>query len=456
LVDSEALLGHFLDRGYTLAATAEAADVCILNSCGFIDAARQDSLAALKDLARRKRPGQRLVVVGCWSQQHAAGIRRQFPAVDLVAGVGGFGEIVSALERTEPASLIGAPERVPYEGYQGRPLLTPPHVAFVKIGEGCSCHCTFCRIPAIRGALRSRPIAQVVGEAQDLVARGVREIQLVAQNIGDYGRDSGEDLLSLVRQLGEIAHLRRLRILYLYAGLVPWQKALALLECRNVVPYLDIPIQHASPRLLRAMKRPGDPHAVLDFCLQLRRRRPDLVLRTTVLLGFPGEQEEDLEQLADLLARVEFDHLGTYRYSPEDGTPAAELPDRVPAEEVADREARILDLQAEIALRRQERRLGQTYELVVDSISQATQVADILASLQDGSWYAGALRGRLLAHLSGESMVALGRSYHYGYDLDGVVVLPGGGLQAGDWCVCRFGGVTPFDTWAEVCQDSAG
>jgi tRNA A37 methylthiotransferase MiaB len=237
-------------------------------------------------------------------------------------------------------------------------------------------------------------------------------------------------------------------LLYLYPGLLSVETMQRVLSLPTVVPYLDAPIQHASPRLLRAMKRPGDMAATLRFFQSLRRERPELVLRTTVMLGFPGEEEEDIEQLADFLATVEFDHLGTYRYSPEIGTPAADLPRRPAAEDVADREARILDLQREISLARQQQRLGGSYEVVIDEVAPAAEIAELWEALQGGFWTEKAERERAEKVFPHLERVGLGRSQHFGYDLDGQVLLAKPDCQPGDWVEARFTGVTEFDCWA--------
>jgi len=339
LVDSEALLGRFALKGIQPVTDPDAADIWVLNTCGFIDAARADSEETLQSLIESKED-RTLVVCGCWSQEHGDDIQTRFPGVDIVAGVGQFDRVVAAcldgnpiFNSPGPAAapdfplvgppLVEDPMVVNYTGLVGRPLLTPPHVAFVKIGEGCNCSCTFCRIPLIRGKQRSRSVAEIRAEVEGLVAQGVTEIQLVSQNTSDFGRDTGQTLLELVRTLDQVDGLRRMRLLYLYAGLVSVDDLRRLLELEKVAPYLDIPIQHASPRILKAMRRPGGSKASPAFFRALRTDRPDLVLRSTALLGFPGEEEEDLILLADFLAEVEFDHLGTYRFSPEQGTPSA-------------------------------------------------------------------------------------------------------------------------------------
>ena len=467
LVDSEALLGRFALRGVQAVSDLDEADIWVLNTCGFIDAARSDSEETLEQLISLKR-GQTLVVCGCWSQEHGQAIQDRYPAVDLVAGVGQFDRVVEAcLGRVLPPAggrpgsgdkghfplagppMVQPPTEVHYAGLVDRPLLTPGHLAFMKIGEGCNFNCSFCRIPLIRGRQHSRPLAEILAEARNLAARGVTEIQIVSQNTSDFGRDTGESLLELVKALDQVDGLRRIRLLYIYAGLVSVDDLLRLLELPKVAHYLDIPVQHASPRLLKAMKRPGGPESNARFFAALRREHPDLVLRSTALLGFPGEEEDDVSLLADFLAEVEFDHLGTYRYSPEAGTAAADLGDRVPDEVILDREALIMDLQADISQARQVRRLGQEHDLVVDRIVPAGEVqdeglAEVLEALEDGSWTAGADSGEPAR--TGDLAVA--RSYHFGYDLDGVVLLPAGKLAPGHWVTGRFTGVTQYDVWA--------
>ncbi len=456
LVDSETLLGHFRGLGVEIVDDPEQADIWLVNTCGFIAAARHDSEQAIAAFAAAK--GHRtLVVTGCLAQEDGPGLKARQPAVDVLGGVGEFDRVAAAALRGAGDWLAVPAPSARYAGLVGRPLLTPGHVAFVKLGEGCSQTCTFCRIPMIRGPLRSRPVAEIVREVQDLAARGVAEVQLVSQNTADYGRGTGEDLEILLRELSHVDGLRWIRLLYLYPGLFAATRALRLLELPRVVPYLDLPIQHASPRLLRAMRRPGDPTRTVQFFHALRRQRPDLVLRSTVLLGFPGEQEDDVESLLDFLAEVEFDHLGTYRYSPEAGTPAAALAGRPGDEETADRESRVLDLQAEIGARRMATRLGERYPVVVDEILDRTvpqqdqRARELIAALREGTWRREADRRRAEAAMAARGRLALGRSQHFGYDLDGVVVLPApASARPGVWCEAEFRGATAWDVWADA------
>ncbi len=455
LVDSENLLGRLVAAGAVPTARAQDADIWILNTCSFIEPARIDSWAALRELAEGKGAERVLAVVGCLGQDQPARIAREFPAVDVVAGVGNHALVAAAiLAGGSAAPLVSSPGEAVYDGYPGRHPLTPAHVAFVKIAEGCSCACAFCRIPAIRGPQRSRRADDLVAEVEGLVERGVREVQLVSQNSSAWGRDIGDSLPSLIARLDRIEGLRWIRLLYLFPGQLTLAEAQRILDCPRVVPYLDLPIQHASPRLLRTMRRPTDTEAMARFCLALREQRPDLVLRTTVLLGFPGEEEEDVEALADYLARVEFDHAGAYRYSPEAGTAAAALAHRPPAEEVADREARIMDLQAEISLARQRRRLGRAFPAVIDAVVPAAEAAETVASLREAAWAPSWNRAAVARVLPSRSRIAIARTQHYGYDLDGVILLAGERRQAGEWVQARLIGVTAFDGLA-VCEDEA-
>jgi len=470
LVDSEALLGHFARAGARTASDPEEADIWVLNTCGFIDAARADSERALREMCEAKE-GRLLAVCGCWSQEHGDAIRGRFPGVDVVAGVGQFAGLVAACLGQEPpaaraltaafplaapaAPLITAPEAAPYGGLVERPLLTPPHVAFVKIGEGCNCHCTFCRIPLIRGPQRSRPVTEIVRETRALAERGVREIQIVSQNTTDYGRETGETLQQLVTALSGIEELRWIRLLYLYSGLVTADDLRRLLDLPRVAPYFDLPVQHASPRLLKAMKRPGGEKSSPAFFRRLREGREDLVLRTTVLLGFPGEEDEDVELLADFLAEVRFDHVGTHHFSPEAGTPAAAMADQVPPEVVLDREALVTDLQAQLSLERQEERLGREFDVVIDEIIDVdardeTGVSELVAGLAAGTWLGRREREAFDGVVGSPVSLALGRSYHFGYDLDGGVLLAAPGAAAGDVVKARFAAVTPYDVWGRT------
>ncbi len=441
LVDSEALLGRFAARGIAVTTDPEEADIWVLNTCGFIEAARRDSTDAIERMIEEK--GDRLLVVtGCLTQERGVEIRERYPEIDLVSGIGNFDKLVESLELGQDIVPVSRPEDVQYEGLRDRPLLTPPHLAFVKISEGCNFRCSFCRIPLIRGDQKSRTIEHIHAEVERLVSRGVREVMLVSQNTSDYGRETGENLLDLVQKLSKVPELKRVRLHYLYPGLISLPKMRDILATPKVVPYLDMPIQHASADVLKAMNRPFRSDDLIQFFGSLRKDNPDLVLRTTVLLGFPGESDEDIEQVLDFLAAVKFDHVGTYRYSPEEGTAGADMAITVDPEEVADYEARLLDLQVDIALDRQRLRLGKRHRVVVDKIEDVDMWQDVLDDLTervddaDHHWLANA------------STIAVGRSDHQAYEMDGVVLLDGEGRTPGEWLEARWTAISAFDAAA--------
>ena len=260
--------------------------------------------------------------------------------------------------------------------------------------------------------------------------------------------------MQLVTALSGVDDLRWIRLLYLYSGLVSADDLRRLLDLPKVAPYLDLPVQHAAPRLLKAMKRPGGAKSSPAFFHKLREGREELVLRTTVLLGFPGEEDEDVEQLADFLAEVEFDHVGTHHFSPEKDTPAASMPAQVSPEVVLDREALITDLQAEISQRRQLTRLGQTFEVVIDEVVTAQDredsgIDELVGALAEGEWLGTREREAFDGVVGSAVSLAIGRSYHFGYDLDGTVVLQVPGAVPGALVKARFVAVTPFDVWGE-------
>ena len=434
LVDSEALLDAFRRAGLQPVADADSADIWILNTCSFIDAARRDSYDAIETLLEAK-GDRRLVVTGCLAQETGRKLREAYPEIDLIGGVGNFEELAADLGAGGRGTPSTTPDDARYAIGGDRPLLTPAHTAFVKLGEGCNLRCAFCRIPRIRGRLRSRSIAEIRDEARRLAERGVRELNLISQNTSDYGVDTGETLPDLARALAEIDELRWLRFYYFFPGRSTGATLQALLEVPKVVPYVDLPMQHAAPRILRAMHRPADSRRAAAMFSELRRRNPDLTLRTTMLLGFPGETEEDVEVLADFLAEVEFDHLGTYRYSPEEGTPAAALGPGPDPEEVADREARILDLQAEISLSRLWRRLGRDCGIVVDRLDPGDRWRDVLAEMSP----------EVPEVLYRSPELAVARSAALGYDQDGVILLPAAKLKPGDWLTARLEATSAFD-----------
>jgi len=379
LVDSEATLGFLLGQGFQAEGDPAAAELLLLNTCSFIESAREQSIERILELARLKgETGAKLAVIGCLPQRYADELRAEIPEIDLLAGVGQQDRLATALAALFSAGaatagdgeLTPAAPRISFAGFAERPLLTPPHLAYVKIGEGCSRHCSFCAIPGIRGRFQSRPPAAVAAEVAALAARGVREINLISQDTGFYGRDQGgPGLLPLVEQLSRIEALTWIRVFYLHPTLVELSDLLALFALPRVVPYLDMPIQHASDRMLALMRRGHAQDRLHALLGGLRRERPDLVLRSTVLVGHPGETDADLERLLDFLAERPFDHLGVFGYSTEEGTAAPSLGPAVPPELIAERVEAVQLAQMTHSEERARRWVGRRLLAVVEALA---------------------------------------------------------------------------------------
>ncbi len=366
-VDSERYLAQLLGHGAELASSLDDADVIVVNTCGFIDAAKQESIEALIEAGRRKADGscQAVVAVGCMVQRHKAELEAELPEVDLFLGSSEVSELIPALEAR---GLIGGSwvEHPGVRVYAGE----LPHVRYLKISEGCDHGCAFCAIPLMRGKHRSFALDELVREAQLLEAQGAREINLVAQDLAHYGRDrrDGVRLPELLRALLAETAVPWFRLLYLYsAGLTP-----ALLEIMarepRVVPYLDIPIQHASDEVLARMRRPERQRTIREKVARVREVVPDLAIRTTCIVGFPGETASDFEQLLEFLEETRFERVGAFTYSPQEGTRAAELPDDVPDEIKRERLERLTELQRAVTAERYERHLGRVVRALVDRV----------------------------------------------------------------------------------------
>ena len=372
-VDSERYLALLADHGGEFTPELDDADVIIINTCGFIDAAKQESIDAILDAGRRKSDGrcQTVVAVGCMVERHKSELASELPEVDLFLGS-------SEMERLVPELLARGvldPES-PLAMHPGVRLYTGdlPHVRYLKDSEGCDHGCAFCAIPLMRGKHRSFALDDVVREAQLLELQGAREINLVAQDLAHYGRDrrDGTALPELLRALLDGTSIPWLRLLYLYpTGITPTLLDLMSREPR-VLPYLDMPIQHGSDSVLARMRRPERAHTIRERVARLRATVPDVAIRTTCIVGFPGETESDFAQLCDLLEEVRFERVGAFTYSPQEGTSGALLEDDVPMPVKRDRLERLTELQRAITAERYERHVGHTVRAIVDRVDDAT------------------------------------------------------------------------------------
>lgn len=366
-VDSERYLALLTDHGATHTPDLERADVIIINTCGFIDAAKQESIDAILEAARLKSGGacRTVVAVGCMVERHKGELETELPEVDLFLGASEMDQLVPALEAHGVSGLTD-----PLAGHPGVRIYTGdlPHVRYLKVSEGCDHGCAFCAIPLMRGRHRSFALDEIVREAQLLELQGAREINLVAQDLAHFGRDrrDGFALPELLQALVAGTSVPWIRMLYLYsAGITPRLLDVMANQPR-IVPYLDMPIQHGSDAVLQRMRRPERARTIRERVVEVRDAVPDVAIRTTCIVGFPGETDDDFAQLCDLLEEVRFERVGAFTYSPQEGTRAATLPDDVPMAVKLERLERLTELQRAITEERYERYVGRTVRAIVD------------------------------------------------------------------------------------------
>ena len=411
LVDSEVMLGLAQQAGHELTQDAAEADVLVVNTCAFIDAAKQESIDTILEMAQHKKDGacRRLIVTGCMAERYRDELKKEIPEIDAVLGTGQVPEIVGAIgggamaAGTAPLAFFRSgqsptpnPKSLPtyiYDADTPRVLATPRHYAYVKIAEGCDYKCAFCIIPTLRGAYRSRPEESVVREARALAARGVKELLLISQDTTFYGIDRHERgaLARLLRQLNAVEGLEWIRLLYLYPTTIDDDTLAAMADCHKICKYIDLPLQHASDAVLKRMKRPGTRQTYDRLLARIRDRVPGVSLRTTFIVGFPGETEADVEALRAFIGDHAFDHVGVFTYSHEEGTSAYDLADDVPARVKGARRSRVMGLQKRLIQQRQRARIGERVRVVVDGPSAdhdlvlkgrlSTQAPDIDASV---------------------------------------------------------------------------
>jgi ribosomal protein S12 methylthiotransferase len=394
------MLGLAQQQGHQLTRDAAAADVLIVNTCAFIDKAKQESIDAILEMAEHKRTGacRKLIVTGCMAERYREELKAQIPEIDAVLGTGEVPDIVKALspvsglrspvifpllrgdgsavtEDPAPKTVDRRPETaLPtyiYDAETPRLLATPRHYAYVKIAEGCDYKCAFCIIPTLRGKYRSRTQESIVREAHALAARGVKELLLISQDTSFYGIDRGErgGLARLLRALNGVDGLEWIRMLYLYPTTIGDDVLEAIAASPKVARYIDLPLQHASDAVLKRMKRPGTRASYEKLLERIRQRLPGVTLRTTFIVGFPGETDADFAELQSFVETMRFDHVGVFTYSHEEGTSAHGLADDVPARVKRQRQARLMSLQKKIVARAQKARIGRTVRLIVDGPS---------------------------------------------------------------------------------------
>ncbi len=412
-VDTERMLGILVSVGHRITNDPREADVLIVNTCGFIESAKQESIDTILEMAQYKAGGRctRLVVTGCLSERYRAELTSAMPEIDILLGVREY----ESLPR-----LLGGAQDAPHCGPKSaRVLTTPPYSAYLRIADGCDNRCAYCAIPLIRGDLASEPIEDLVDEAKCLADGGVTELTLIAQDTSGYGVDRyGKPMLSkLLTRLERIDSLHWLRVLYTYPDTVTPELIDRFLESSKIAAYLDMPLQHTEDEILRRMRRRGDQahiRRVLDYVAE---HAPEFMLRTTLMVGFPGETDEHFEAMLRFIREHPFDRVGAFAFSPEEGTAAALMPDQVPQEVKQERLNRLMETQRGVSRARNERRVGTKAEVLIEGL--------------DGT-------------------AAYGRSYAEAPDVDGKILLPGAGsIPAGSYVYARLTDAGEYDMTGE-------
>jgi len=408
LVDSEVMMGLLTRGGAQITPRAEDADILVVNTCSFIDTAKQESVDAILEMAGHKTSGrvQKLIVAGCLVERYRNENQKNIPEVDAVVGTGELQQILSAAgiqaqtEGNSPFVVLNsrsegdareAAGRFARDGWDGaiadlpnylydettpRVLATPRYSAYIKIAEGCDHPCSFCIIPQLRGKFRSRRFESVIAEAQRLASQGVREITLIGQDTTCYGEDLGlkDGLAQLLEELALIEELRWVRFLYAYPNKITERLLDTIAAQKKICSYIDVPLQHASPAVLKSMKRGAGAEIFLRSIEKMRRKIPDLTLRTSFIVGFPGETEQDFEQLCTFVRKAEFDWLGVFGYSDEEGAQAFELADKLPAREIERRRKKLMSVQEQVSRKKKRALIGRQFDLLLEGPSAETNL----------------------------------------------------------------------------------
>ena len=384
LVDSEVMMGHLQQNGYQITSDATDAETIVVNTCGFIDSAKKESIDAILEAARLKTEGgaKRLIVAGCLVERYRDELKAEMPEVDAFIGTNQINDILTVCDpktntRSLPIVELGnQTSTYLYDESTPRVLATPAYFAFVKIAEGCDRPCAFCFIPQMRGHFRSRRFGSIVAEVHQLAEEGVKEIILVAQDSSRYGEDLGKQdaLARLLRELARVDGIEWVRVMYTYPTHISDAFLDVLAEEPRAVKYLDMPLQHASQNVLKLMKRGGNRGSLERLIERVRGRVPGIAVRTTFITGFPGETEADFEALMGFVKNVEFDRVGVFTYSDEEGTPAFALPDKVPGRIAARRRTALMKQQARISRRKNKQRVGEVVRVLFEGESNESEL----------------------------------------------------------------------------------
>ncbi len=427
LVDAEVMLGCLAKEGFEVTTDEREADIIIVNTCSFIKEAKQESVDTILDLADRKHDARcrLLVVTGCLPQRYQEELAKELPEVDIFVGTGDYPRIAEIIterrETSEQLRYTGDPNFI-YDEELPRLKSSPHYSAYLKIAEGCSNCCSYCVIPSLRGAFRSRPLAKLLEEARCLVAGGAREINLIAQDITGYGRDlaNGTSLERLIDELAKLDELRWIRLLYSYPDGITDGLIELIKREDKVCNYLDIPLQHISDPVLRRMNRRSSEAEIRGLIGRLRAEIPDITLRTSLIVGFPGETDEDFKNLLHFVEEAQFDRLGVFCYSREEGTPAAEMPDQVSERIKRERYKKLMRAQARVSFKRNRRLVDTVEQVIVEGYSEETE------------------------------LLLRGRTSRQAPDIDGQVYITAGNAQVGDIVNLRITDSSDYDLIGEI------
>lgn len=378
LVDTEVMLGILLHAGYEVAPTLEEADYIVINTCGFLEASRQESMDTVEEVLNSRKESAKLIVTGCMVQTHSKNLKEAFPDIDYLLGSGDVDGILHAVQSTKQGEKISSARSYLEAGEVPRCLSTPKHYAYLKIAEGCRKRCAYCIIPTIKGPLKSKGKEQVLKEFNLLLKQGVQEIILIAQDLGDYGKDQGSKklaaLLDLLKAMLEVEKPFWLRLLYLYPDEITDELIALMKSDPRICPYLDMPIQHVNNEMLKAMRRATSKEDITRTITHLRKEIPDVVIRTSLIVGFPGETEEQFEELVEFIQEHPLDNVGIFKFSREPGSHAYDLPNQISEEIKEERYHRLMQVQKEIVKKQQKKMIGKKVQVFVEGYHPETDL----------------------------------------------------------------------------------
>lgn len=424
-VDGEVLLAKLADAGFKIVNTIEDSDIMIVNTCGFIEAAKTEAIETILEVAEYKNAGiiSAIVVTGCLAERYKDDVLSELPEVDAVVGIGANSDIVKVCQKALCGiSTANFPNKCYLPLNEKRMLSTPPHWAYLKIAEGCDNRCAFCAIPGIRGKFRSRPMVEVIDEAKALAAKGIKEVILIAQDTTKYGQDIyGEyKLAALLKELVKIDGIEWIRLYYCYPQRITDELIEVIRDNEKICSYIDVPLQHSDATVLKNMRRVGTGEDYKALIVKMRKEIPDLALRTTLMVGFPGETDEQFENLCSFIKDVKFDRMGCFAFSPEEDTPAYDMDNQLDDDVKNHRQEILMDLQYGISESLNKSRVGKTYKVIVDSV---------------------------------KDNVCVGRSYMDSPEIDtGIIFSSTPGIKIGDFVNVKITDVDGYDLIGELVK----